>query len=116
MQDTNRNLSEAEALFKRALERDAEHVAVLCSYGLLRLSVHRDTDGAEALYRRAIAADPAHVASLYNYGSLLEGVRQNFSGAIALYQQVAPPRERPGAWVARPLPLRLSPPSMAASR
>ena len=88
-QDANRNVSEAESLFQRALERDPEHVAVLCSYGLLRLNAYRDADGAEALYRRALAVDPVHVATLYNYGSLLEGVRQNFSGAVAMYQQVA---------------------------
>ena len=75
-------------MFKRALDRDPEHVPVLCSYGLLRLAAHHDADGAEALYRRALAADPGHVASLYNLGSLLEGVRQNFSAAALVYQQV----------------------------
>lgn len=84
----NGNMSEAEALFKRALELDPESPLVLGSYGLLRHTAYRDADGAEALYRQALALDPAHVATLYNYGSLLEGVRRNFSGAVAMYQQV----------------------------
>ena len=95
-QDTSSNASEAEALFQRALGSDSEHVPVLCSYGLLRLSAFRDADGAEALYRRALRADPGHVATLYNYGALLEGVRQNFSGAVAMYRQVLVP-QRAGA-------------------
>jgi len=52
LQEEKRDVVGAEDMFKRALQSDPDHSHVLCSYGLLRLVNHHDTDGAEALYRR----------------------------------------------------------------
>lgn len=66
-------LTEAEALYRRALEVDPGLAAAMTNLGNLR---HRAGDVAEArgLYERALAHDPGQREARYNLGNLLDDV------------------------------------------
>ncbi len=66
-------LTEAEALYRRALDVDPGLAAAMTNLGNLR---HRAGDVAEArgLYERALAHDPSQREARYNLGNLLDDV------------------------------------------
>lgn len=89
-----RNASAAEALYRAALEEDAEHVHALTNCAVLlskadkvstRETVRVDVEGAEQLFRQALLAGPEHLPALVNFAYFQHTERGQEAEAEALY-------------------------------
>jgi tetratricopeptide (TPR) repeat protein len=78
------SIAAAEHAYRRACERDPQHVNSRINLGRLRHSADA-LDEAEALYREALAIDPEHPIALFNLGVVLED-RGDDAAAIQSYK------------------------------
>ena len=80
------NLAEAENLYRRVLDVDANHLHSLVMLGILQVQLGRHAD-AEELLRRASELNPGDPRIQFNYGNVLLAV-QRVDEAIAIFQKV----------------------------
>jgi DNA-directed RNA polymerase subunit alpha len=80
------NLSEAVALYQRAIGVDPRHAGALFGLALENDRIGNDEDAFD-FYKRAASAFPSHVGTLVNLGLMYED-RNDFSRAQACYRRV----------------------------
>jgi Tfp pilus assembly protein PilF len=83
----DRLLTEAEQLFREALQDDPQHVLAHYNLAVILGDGRHDIDGAEREYRAAIKCDPQCAHAHCNLGLLLCNHRQDFDGAEHAYRE-----------------------------
>ena len=78
--------SQAEALYRRALEIDGKQFEVLSALGLLHAQCGHYAE-AERVLRRALKRNPDDARTQFNYGNVLLGL-QRFDDAFAAFGKV----------------------------
>ena len=77
----DKNIDDAEHLFRIAIAIDDSHLDAMNNLAVLLETVRADLPAAEQLYRRALAVDNQHPATLSNYAHHLHALKQDFGAA-----------------------------------
>ena len=85
-------LSEAEALYRRALEDNPNHIQAMSMLGMMLMD-NRKTEEAHALFSRILEIDPEHHHALHNLGRLMQ-IGGNDMKAVALLRKAT--ESKPG--------------------
>jgi len=84
---SQKNIEDAEYLFRLAVAIDDEELDAVNNLAVLAETVRGDMATAETLYKRALAIDQAHVPTLSNYAHHLHALRRDYAGAEVMYKR-----------------------------
>ena len=87
LDDSRKQYTRAERLFRRCLDEEPEHVMGLAFYGLLLQEIKKEYSEAERLMLKAIRINPLHTDSLSHYATFLGKVHHNYAAANVLYDR-----------------------------